>query len=242
MGVISPYAPYAVRHPVMFQNWEHLTFLHWRYDPAAIRPLVPGVLDLDTFDGAAFVGLTPFLLTNLRPPFTPALPWVSRFPETNVRTYVVGPEGERGVWFFTLEAGRLAAVTAASLAYGLPYRWADMRVQALDSRIEYASERHWPFPPAHCRVKARVGAAITPDELDNFLTARYRLYTFLGGRLAFAQIEHEPWPLRSAVVEELDQNLVERVGLPLTSGLPMVHHSPDICVRVGRPTVIPGLD
>src|SRR4051812_8969252 len=112
----------------MYQGWERLTFLHWRYSPAAIAPLIPPSLELDTFDGEAWVGLTPFKVTGLRPPGLPALPWLSEFPEMNVRTYVRGPDGERGIWFFSLEASRLAAVAGARLTYRLPYRWARMRV------------------------------------------------------------------------------------------------------------------
>ncbi len=136
----------------MFQHWRFLTFLHWRYDPEVIRTLLPARLTLDTFDGAAWVGLTPFLLTALRPPFLPALPWLSHFPETNVRTYVRGPDGERGVWFFTLEAQRLAAVIAARSLYRLPYRWARMSVTRTAERVEYRSARRRPFGQAQTAI------------------------------------------------------------------------------------------
>src|SRR5438105_8697138 len=129
----------------MFQCWERLTFLHWRYLPEVIRPLLPYHVELDTFDGTAWVGLTPFLLSGLRPPFLPALPWISYFPEMNVRTYVRGPDGEPGIWFFTLEADRLTAVVGARLGYGLPYRWADMHVRRGTETVDYASQRKWPF-------------------------------------------------------------------------------------------------
>ena len=86
----------------MLQGWDNLTFLHWRYQPEIIRPMLPRKLELDTFDGAAWVGLTPFIVTRTRPPGLPSLPWVSTFPEMNVRTYVRGPDGARGIWFFSL--------------------------------------------------------------------------------------------------------------------------------------------
>ena len=122
MDLISEHPPYPVKRPVMYQNWESLTFLHRPLPPEVVRRLLPQGLELDTYDGAAWIGLTPFLLTGLRPPRVSALPWISRFPEMNVRTYVRGPDGERGIWFFSLEADRLAAVVGARLSYGLPYR------------------------------------------------------------------------------------------------------------------------
>lgn len=117
---ISEYPPRSVKWPVMFQRWDSLTFLHWRYPPEVISPLLPRKLELDTFDGTAWVGLTPFVLTGLRPPGFPAIPWISRFPEMNVRTYVRGPDGERGIWFFSLEAARIAAVIGARWGMDCP--------------------------------------------------------------------------------------------------------------------------
>ncbi len=218
----------------MLQSWRHLTFLHWRYEPDAIRRLLPAQVTLDTFDGAAWIGLTPFLLTDLRPPFVPAIPWISRFPETNVRTYVRGPDGERGVWFFTLEADRLGAVIAARSLYRLPYRWADMRVTPEDEMVKYESDRKRRFGRGRTRIAIETGERMVAGEFDNFLTARYRLYTTVGKRLAFAQIEHPPWPLHRGRVLQLEQDLIENSGVPRPIGEPTVHHSPRIDVRIER--------
>ncbi|HZQ52794.1 MAG TPA: DUF2071 domain-containing protein [Bryobacteraceae bacterium] len=231
--MITPYAPRPVRNPVMFQSWRRLTFLHWRYPADAIRKLLPQQVALDTFDGAAWVGLTPFLLANLHPPFLAPFPWISHFPETNVRTYVTGPDGEPGVWFFTLEAGRLAAVLGARTLYRLPYRWSDMRVSVRGRETRYWSARKWPFGCGATDIVVESGDPIAPGEFDHFLTARYRLYTNIGTKLAFAQIEHAPWPLRSARVLRLGQTLVEESGVPRPCGEPVVHYSEDIRVRIG---------
>jgi len=217
----------------MLQRWRWLTFLHWRYEPETIRRLLPPQVTLDTWEGAAWVGLTPFVLTGLRPPHIPALPWISRFPETNVRTYVRGPDGEGGVWFFTLEAARLAAVAGARSLYRLPYRWAEMRVSRSDRIVEYESRRNWPFGSAATSIAVERGAPILAGDFDNFLTARYRLYTMWGQRLAFAQIEHAPWPLHAARLLRLRQNVVEQSGVPRPEGMPLVHFSPDLSVRIG---------
>ena len=61
-------------------------------------------------------------------PVGPAVPWASHFWETNVRTYVRGPDGRTGVWFLSLDASRFGAVAAARLAYSLPYFWSRMRL------------------------------------------------------------------------------------------------------------------
>ena len=218
----------------MFQRWQNLTFLHWRYEPEMIQRLLPPGLALDTFDGSAWVGLTPFLLYDLRAPFTPAVPWISRFPETNVRTYVKGPDGERGVWFFTLEADRFVAVLAARALYRLPYRWAAMRVWQRNGQVmEYRSRRKRPFGRAQTDITIVRDERIASGPFDNFLTARYRLYTTFGHQIAFADIEHPPWSLHKGTVLRLEQNLVESSGVPPPEGEPTVHFSSDLAVRIG---------
>ena len=218
----------------MFQRWNWLTFLHWRYPRESVRALVPNELSLDTFDRAAWVGLTPFLLTSLRPPFVPPLPWISKFPEMNVRTYVTGPDGKPGVWFFTLEADRLAAVIAARVFYRLPYRWARIRVRRHEQRVDYQSERQSIVGPGQARISVVTGPPIKASAFDNFLTARYRLYTTFGKRIAFAEIEHEPWPLQAAEVLSLHQNVIQNSGVPPPEGDPTIHFSRTLLVRIGR--------
>jgi uncharacterized protein YqjF (DUF2071 family) len=234
MELINPYPPHSIARPVMLQTWRSLTFLHWPYEPSVVRNLLPPGLELDTFDGAAWVGLAPFLLANLRPPFLPALPWISWFPETNVRTYVRGPDGVRGVWFFTLEADRLAAVIGARTLYRLPYRWARMKVVEQDGMVTYTSKRLPPFGEAASLVGIRPGAPLIAGQLDHFLTARFRLYTVARNRIAHADIEHEPWPLHCAEVTTLEQNLFEQSGVPQPVGSPVLHFSPALDVRIGR--------
>jgi hypothetical protein len=218
----------------MLQSWEWLSFLHWPYEAAQIRALVPPQLELDTFDGAAWVGLTPFLLTHLRPPFLPALPWLGQFPETNVRTYVRAPDGQRGVYFFTLEAARLPAVVGARLAYRLPYRWARMNVEQDEGKVLYRSQRHRIFGAGRSRVAVKPGGKLVPGEFDHFLTARFRLFTVAANRLLTAEIEHPPWPLESAELLELQQNVIENSGVPRPNGTPVVHFSRRVDVRIGR--------
>ena len=105
-------APEPIERPVMLQRWDDLTFLHWPYAPETVAQLLPPGLQVDTIDGAAWVGVVPFRLT-IRAPGMPAVPWAGRFAEVNVRTYVRGPDGRRGIWFLSLDAARLGGVLLA---------------------------------------------------------------------------------------------------------------------------------
>ena len=136
---ITASAPQPVPSVAMRQTWRHLTFLHWPYSPDLIRPLIPTGLALDTFDGEAWVGLVPFEIHG-----TPGIP---HFPETNLRTYVIGPDGSRAVWFFSLDAARLLAVLGARVGYHLPYFWAKMCVKTSESEPPpETTKRPWLSP------------------------------------------------------------------------------------------------
>jgi hypothetical protein len=220
----------------MYQTWSCISFLHWSYEPAVLWQLLPYRLRPQTFDGRAWVGVTPFLLEDLRTPVAPALPWFTSFPETNVRTYVVGPDGREGLWFFSLDAARLEPVLVARSTYALPYMWSAMTVERDGAIVRYRSRRRWPGPtPATSAITVEVGDPLGRGELgefDHYLTARWQLYTTLGPLLARSNVEHEPWPLHRAVVRELESNLLTAAGLPAPEGEPLVHWSPGVHTRI----------
>lgn len=225
--------PGPVRLPVMFQNWYRVSFLHWPCDPALLQARVPVGLEIDTFDQTGWVGLTPFHLMGLRPPFLPAISCVSDFPEMNLRTYVRGPSGP-GIWFFSLDAAAGAAVLGARLTYGLPYYWSRMTVRATGrTRIHYTSARAGTVANITVDVGEPLGAR--PDDLALFLTERYRLYTRFLGRLAMAPVEHRPWPLHRAAIVGFQETLRQAANLPGGDAPALVHYSPGVHVRIGAP-------
>ncbi|MGC9665128.1 YqjF family protein [Planosporangium sp. 12N6] len=231
--------PEPVETATMIQHWRLMTFIHWRYPVTAVRRLLPAGLELDTYDGDAWVGLIPFRMQGVRPPAAPALPYLSSFPETNVRTYVRGPEGGRGIFFLTVEAARLPAVLTARLSLGLPYAWSAADVEVGERHVTYRGRRRWPGPTgAGYEARVRMGPAIPEEDLgplDHFLTARYRLYTVFAGRLVAVDAEHPPWPLHEARLEHLRQDLLPAVGVPDPQGTPLLHASPGVAVRIGLP-------
>lgn len=231
--------PFTIDRPVMRQQWDRLTFLHWPFEAADVQRLLPEGLEAETYDGAAWVGLVPFYM-RAGAPGGQRVPWVSNFCETNVRTYVRDRAGRSGVWFFSLDASRLGAVVAArATPYRLPYFWSSMRLGERGSEIAYLSRRRWPGPrPATSRLRIGIGAPIDPadvTELEHFLTARWMLFTVTGSRLISARVHHQPWPLYRAQAKVLEDHLVTAAGLPVPPSEPLVHYSPGVNVSVGRP-------
>jgi uncharacterized protein len=221
----------------MLHEWTRLTFLHWPYPVQALERLVPPQLHIETFEGRAWVGLVPFLM-RVRGSRTPSVPWLSSFPETNVRTYVRGPDGRSGIWFLSLDAARLAPVLAARSRYHLPYKWSRMHVTQSPAQIRYECQRLWPGPRwAASVIEVAPGPLLHPGdlgELDHFLTARYRLYSRSRRGIATVAAQHDPWQLYRARATMLRDDLVRAAGLPPPESEPLVHFSPGVEVRIGR--------
>jgi uncharacterized protein YqjF (DUF2071 family) len=236
---ISPDPIHRIERPVMHMGWFDLAFLHWRLEPAELSRVLPDGVEPDLFDGSAWVGLIPFSMEAIRFPGLPVIPYVSRFPETNVRTYVRGPDGGEGIWFFSLDVNRLLPALVARGSYRLPYCWGPMSIERSGARIRYRGHRRWPAPAGPgSDVVVEVGDWIGPgdvDELEHWLTARWSLYSRFGSRILTAPVEHRRWPLRRARLIGLDQDIVQAAGLPAPAGDPHVLFSPGVRVQVGRP-------
>jgi uncharacterized protein len=209
---------------LMTQSWHNLLFAHWRVDAAEIRSLVPTAFDLDLFNNEAWLGIVPFYMTNVGLRGVPSLPWLSSFPELNVRTYV-RVDNRPGVYFFSLDAGRRLAVEAARRVLNLPYFLAAMSIEGRADAVAYRSGR----TQDRAVFKATYGPtepAFTASEgsLEYFLTERYCLYhqTRRGAPYRL-EIHHPPWSLQlaQATIETNTMAAVNRVAI---SGPPALLH------------------
>lgn len=232
---ITREAPPLGGRPIAGQRWSDLTFLHWRVEPERVAPLLPLGVRPDEFDGSTWVGLIPFVLDRATMFGSPPVPYFGRFVEVNVRLYGVDERGRRGVVFRSLEASRLAAVGAARAAFALPYFWADTRMTADGDERTYTSRRMGRGPRS--LVRARADAAVEATPLDDFLTARWGMFTRVRGATRFVPNTHDPWRLRSAELLDLDDGLVAAAGLPgITDRAPdSVLFSGGVTTVFGRP-------
>jgi hypothetical protein len=211
-------APPLPGRAVIAQRWSEAVFLHWRVAPARVAPLLPEGVEPDVFDGSAWVGLVPFVLSEFQFLPLPPVPLVGTFREINVRTYGVDGAGRRGVVFRTLEAEHLAPVLAARATFGLPYRWAriGLRSDAADLR-EFRSRRRRADGRATgpgTRIAVELGSEPVDTPLSRFLTARWGFHERHLGRTIWAANEHQPWPLVDARVRHLQDDLVADSGFP----------------------------
>lgn len=211
----------------MEMRWLDLMFIHYRVPLEKLRALVPRPLEVDTFDGEAWIGVVPFRMSHVVPRGVPPLPWFSAFAELNVRTYVKF-EGRAGVWFFSLDAANPFAVRAARRFFHLPYFDAEMSSQEHGGAIEYRSRRvHRGAAEAEFRAVYRPVSDVfraQPGSLDHWLTERYCLYAEnRRGELFRTDVHHEPWPLQAGEIGIEKNTMLDWLGVQTLDSKPLLH-------------------
>ncbi|UYZ61472.1 YqjF family protein [Hymenobacter weizhouensis] len=227
----------------MRQRWSNLLFAHWPVAPAVLRPYLPPRLELDVFEGQAWLGVVPFTMSHIRALGLPPVPGLSYLHELNVRTYAC-LDGVPGVWFLSLDATQPLGVWAARTLFRLPYLRARMQLTRHGPALRAVAERtHSGAPPARFAATWTPGLALPraqPGTLAHFLTERYYLYT-AGPTVRAGQhrtalwrghLWHEPWLLRHATLNEWTSTLVESHGLPTPEGAPLLYAADAVDVWV----------
>ena len=220
------------------QTWCDLLFAHWPVPAGTLRPLVPPELEIQEREGSAWVAVVPFRMEDVAPRLVPALPWLSAFPELNVRTYVAHG-GVPGLWFLSLDAARRLAVWAARRFFHLPYFHARMEVEREGGAVAYRSERldH----PRGLRFEATYEPVSAPYEaepgtLEHWLTERYRLYARgSDGALRRVEVHHRPWPLQRALARIHANQMLEPHGVELPDTPPLLHFARRLEVAIWGP-------
>jgi len=221
----------------MRQHWGKLLFMHWPIDADLLRPLIPAHLEIDTFNGSAWIGVVPFTMWDIRALFLPPIPATSAFHELNVRTYVT-LNGIPGVWFFSLDAANRLAVWAARKFYSLPYFNARMSLRQDGASITYSSSRE-DKRGAPARLDARwiIGDKLPqsqPGSREFFLTERYCLYAEHRDEIYRARIYHHPWLLQSAKLASFDSTMIQAQALPTPDSDPLLHYAEEVSVDIWR--------
>jgi len=223
------------------QSWCDLLFAHWPVEARALRPLVPPELAIQEFDGTSWIGVVPFRMQGVMRRPLPDLPWISAFPELNLRLYVEA-DGKPGVWFLSLDATNRLAVWAARRFFHLPYFHARMSLEQRSQRFSYrslrlAEPRGLAFSTEYEPVSDPYLS--TPGSLEHWLTERYCLYARSpAGRLLRAEVHHQPWPLQRAEASIDRNDLLAPHGLSVAGAPALLHFSRRIDVVVWSPTPV----
>jgi uncharacterized protein YqjF (DUF2071 family) len=210
----------------MAQTWYDLLFAHWPVAAETMRAQLPPQLELDTFDGQAWVGVVPFGMTQVYPRRAMPVPWLSHFLELNVRTYVTLHD-KPGVFFFSLDAANPVAVEVARRWYQLPYYRARMSHEVAGDMVHYRSFRtHRGAAPAELEARYRPVGPVTHSQagsLEAWLTERYCLYLIARGQVFRGEIHHARWPIQPAEAEIRANTMTASHGLVLPDSPPLLH-------------------
>jgi len=213
------------------QSWLELAFLHYRVSVEEIGKLLPSGVELQEFDGSAWVGLVPFRMAGvMRRPFPPFPPFNS-FPELNLRTYVE-VDGKPGVWFFSLDADCWPVVWGGRRWYKLPYFSAEMEHRQDDGWCRFSSVRRGGdvrfkacFRPLGEPFSAR------PGSFEHWATERYCLYSHSErSGISRVEVHHAPWPLQEAEVEIEECDILSAAGISPIGSAPICHCSGGVAV------------
>jgi uncharacterized protein len=223
--------------PIMHQNWENLLFLHWPMDPVLIRPLIPAHLEIDTFEGQAWISITPFNLTGLRLVSAPPILGLNSFDELNVRTYV-HLNGTPGIWFFSLDASKLIPAMVARIFFMLPYFKADIDSGEKEGEFRFSSKRLLQSA-AQFHATWRSGVRLRDPDIDSlafFLVERYGYFAVKDdGSVWLTRIYHHPWILEEATVGLCESTMISALGIPQPEGPPLAHFSRFLNVQIWAP-------
>ena len=224
----------------MTQRWEKLLFAHWPVAISKVRELVPDCLEVESFDGFAWIGVVPFLMNNVGFRTMPPVVGLNRFLELNVRTYV-SCDGVSGVYFFSLDCENPIAVEVARQWFGLPYLFAEMRQTRIEDWYRYRSlrsDRRADSGDLICRYRP-IGELIDASvgSIEHFLTERYCLYSFRSGSLMRGDVHHIRWPLQVAEAEFELNTMTSPLGIEL-SGKPLLHYSEGVKTFEWAPQVV----
>ena len=227
----------------MAQRWNDLLFAHWPVKAETMQALLPAGLEVDTFEGWAWVGVVPFWMDRVRTRVAGqaalGMPGARAFPELNVRTYVRSRvTGLAGVYFFSLDAGSALAVLGARVLFHLPYYLAKMRRETRpDGVVRYESSRRLVKRSARFSGeylglgRVETGRSL-PGSIEYFLTERYCLFTPFGGRMLVGHIHHLPWPLEKAEAEFRVNEVAGAHGIVLPQRKPVLHFARELEVYI----------
>lgn len=215
----------------LHMGWRHVLFANWSVDPESLRPHVPDALTVDTFDGDAWLSVVPYTNVDVRPPWAPD--WFGfALPELNLRTYVTYRD-EPGVYFLSLDADGLFGVLGARLFHFLPYYNAAIEFSVEDDTVEFVATRRHPGARS-LRFETTYRPTGDPAEPDDgsrayFLTERYRYYTESPtGRLRYADVDHDPWPLSPVEVTIDERPVFTANGIEPPESTPVYYYSPGV--------------
>lgn len=199
--------------------------MHWEVPLEILRECVPADMEIDTFEGRAYVSLVAFTMKKVRPKNLPSLSYISDFHEINLRTYTIN-DNKKGVYFINIEAEkRLSAFISRTLS-GLPYE--KSAISLSDKRYVSRNAKKNFSLDAEFEVREPLE---NKTALDKWLTERYCcLYVDPDNTMYRYEMHHKEWEIKQVELRKLE--LQYKIGaLDISGQKPdLMHYSEGVKV------------
>ena len=180
-----------------YQEWNNAIFLHWQVELAELKKFVPKELEIDLFKGKPWISLVAFTMEKIRPKNLPSFPPISDFDEINIRTYAKF-NNKTGVYFLSIEGGKLASCKIAKGISELPYRFSKIKRQ---NGIYKSINKEF---NDQLDVEFELGKSQTEKtEVGKWLTERYALFQDTKDSINEFDIHHLEWPTQKIELKKL---------------------------------------
>jgi len=217
------------RAPCARITLHDVLFMHWPVHACHLRPLLPQGIELDTFDGLAWIGIVSFRMSGIAGRWFPPLPWISGCPGVAVRTCVT-VNGRPGIWYFSLDGANRIALFLARRMLAFPCQ---------ESKINMQDDGAWRRLRCQRIAKGNTAAELDveyrafgtasiqpPGTIAHWLTKRNRMFACnRNGTILQRDLEHAPWSMQSAQAIIHTNTIVQPLGLALPDQCPQLFYS-----------------
>ena len=161
---------------------------------------MPKELEIDLFDGKPWISVVAFTMEKIRPKNLPSFPPISDFDEINIRTYVKS-NNKTGVYFLSIEGGKILSCKVAKGISELPYRFS--KIKRTENKYQ---SNNFKFNDK-LDIEFKIGKGVAEKtELDKWLTERYALFQDIENYINEFEIHHLEWPVNEIDLKNLNVN------------------------------------
>ena len=202
----------------MTARWENLIMANYAIDVAKLKEYLPSGVEIDLYQGKAFVSLVGFLFKNSRI-FGMPIPLLGTFEEVNLRFYVKRKESngyKRGVVFINETVPYKPVAWLANKLYKEHYISIPTKHRIENHQSHKEVEFQWKTPSQWNKIE--VEANILSEEMERgsfqeFIFEHYYGYTRLNDTTSQEyRIRHPRWKLNRVTKYDINCNFAEMYG------------------------------
>ena len=199
-------------------NWENIIMANYEIAPEILKPFLPKGVDLDLFNGKAYISLVGFMFKNTKL-FNIPIPYLGTFEEINLRFYVVRKEEnqiKRGVVFINETVPNPIVAWIANKLYKEHYTVVPTKHEINDKntiqkvKFEWLVNKKWNSICVEASKKPEIMQNAT---LEQFIFEHYYGYTKIEENITEEyKLQHPSWKINNVINYTIDCNFEDMYG------------------------------